>query len=83
MRLDVSAGKLDVCALPELTRGGLEVKTTESPGEAAGWRGHWELMWYLEAPKVDVIMRCIRRKTKALSGTRRQSVAATPGSHKR
>lgn len=37
------AGKLDVCNTA-CTYGGGDAKTTESPGEVAGWGGHWELM---------------------------------------
>lgn len=57
LRLDVSAGKLDVCNLACTHEGKVGCKTTESPGEVAGWVRHWELMWYLQAPNVDVIMR--------------------------
>lgn len=49
--------KLDVCNFACTDGGGGEYKTTETPGEVAGWEGHWESMWYLQAPNVDIIMR--------------------------
>lgn len=57
LRLEVSAGKLGVGNLACTHEGRVGCKTTECPGEVAGWGGHGELMWYLQAPNVDVIMR--------------------------
>lgn len=85
MRLEASAGKLDVCNLRSHLMGAGGGQITNFPGEAASWGGHWELV----CKPVPTGTKCRRnhemnkKQNQGFLGAGRQSVGAVPDLAKR